>query len=783
MRPRRFLPLLIAGSLLTATGVAAAPPPNVMFTSRAGDPAGRNEFMPALASLPSGRTLAAWSEATSGTGGSIRIRTAASFDSGATFGQLGTPPAVPLFEWRMEPHLAADPGRNRIWLCGSVSDGVATVGVGVVDAALSGGVVTWGTPRTVATVTSGSIAIPVTSFAVDSASGALHVLFAPFPDMGSTANLHVFHYRSLDGGLTWSAPAQLSATADSGRVSAPALAAGGPGVLQAAWVAPTPSGGTRVMTRRSADNGATWGTAFEVDSIVGGVSFRVGQAGSPFAAPFSMAMGPYGKYVNIPRFAWAEPLSGHLSTFPDPAGRPSKTEAEPNDSSLTATPSAIANVWRGGFASASDVDTWSFGATAGQDLYFTADSGNAGAMQLVVLAPDGVRRVANSTLTAGNSSRVLWSPVASGTYYLRLKPSGTPPAGNAYRIRSMVAGQPAGRSRDASDIRLVTGNGAGTSFNRVTLATTPQGHSEFLPSLHYDALGRPVLAWLGTANDAGGAGTSLFLVPNLASFGAGDIVTVSDTTTDWSLPNPGTLQWRLSLHRAGPWLRFGFPDARRGDTDLFTTGLDYRLEFGDSAPSAQAVAPGQTGAIFVPVANRNLLVPEDVTVSVTASRNWGPVTPVSVTAPAGAEFPAMLAFSVPDSAAPGPQAWSLELTDESGTVVDTHTVVLQVDPALLDAGGPAAPAALALAPVAPQPVRGPAALRFRLPAAGAVTLEVLGVRGERVRTLHAGELDAGEHRASWDLRDARGNAAPSGLYFVRLRAPQGARVERLVLVR
>lgn len=782
MRPGRLLPMLLATVTLATAGFAA-PPPNVMFTSRAGDPAGRNEFMPAMASLPSGRTLAAWSEATSGTGGAIRIRAAASFDSGASFIQLGTPPAAPLFEWRMEPHLAADPGRNRIWLCGSVSDGVATVGVGVVDAALSGGVVTWGTPRMVTTVTSTSVAIPVTSFAVDSASGALHVLFAPFPDMGSTANLHVFHYRSLDGGLTWSAPAQLSATADSGRVSAPALAVGGPGVLQAAWVAPTSSGGTRVMTRRSADNGASWGTTFEVDSIVGGVAFRVGQAGSPFAAPFSMAMGPYGKYVNIPRFTWAEPLSGHLSTFPDPSGRPSAGEVEPNDSSLTATPSAIATVWRGGFASASDVDTWSFSATAGQDLYFTADSGNAGVMQLLVLAPDGVRRVANTTLTAGNSSRVLWSPVASGTFYLRLRPNGTPPPGNTYRIRSMVAAQPSGRSRDASDIRLVTGNGAGTSFNRGTLAITPQGHVELLPTVHYDALGRPALAWLGTANDAGGAGTSLFLVPNLASFGAGDVVTVSDTTTDWSLPNLGSLQWRTSLHRAGPWLRFGFPDARRGDTDLFTTGLDYRVAFGSSAPAAQAVAPGQSGSIAVPVENRNRLVPEDVTVRVTPTRNWGTVAPVAITAAADAESPATLAFAVPDSASPGPQAWLLELTDESGSVVDTHTVVLQVDPALLDAGGPAAPAALALAPVAPQPVRGPAALRFRLPAAGAVTLEVLGVRGERVRTLHAGVLGAGEHRANWDLRDAQGNAAPSGLYFVRLRAPQGARVERLVLVR
>lgn len=56
-----------------------------------------------------------------------------------------------------------------------------------------------------------------------------------------------------------------------------------------------------------------------------------------------------------------------------------------------------------------------------------------------------------------------------------------------------------------------------------------------------------------------------------------------------------------------------------------------------------------------------------------------------------------------------------------------------------------------------------------LPSAGAVRLDVLDVGGRVVRSLDLGRLDAGEHALTWDGRDARGGAAPSGHYFVRLR--------------
>lgn len=82
----------------------------------------------------------------------------------------------------------------------------------------------------------------------------------------------------------------------------------------------------------------------------------------------------------------------------------------------------------------------------------------------------------------------------------------------------------------------------------------------------------------------------------------------------------------------------------------------------------------------------------------------------------------------------------------------------------------------------PNPATGTSAIAFGLPAAGRVRLGVYDVRGRLVRTLIDGPIEAGRHDRTWDGVDARGIRARSGIYFYRLEAPQGRRVERLVLL-
>ncbi len=96
----------------------------------------------------------------------------------------------------------------------------------------------------------------------------------------------------------------------------------------------------------------------------------------------------------------------------------------------------------------------------------------------------------------------------------------------------------------------------------------------------------------------------------------------------------------------------------------------------------------------------------------------------------------------------------------------------------------AAPAAgFTLAPIAPNPVLPPAAIRYRLAAAGPVSLRIYDVSGRHVRTLVDGPETAAEHRHEWNGRDEAGRAVPSGVYFYRLEAGGRSATARLVVVR
>jgi hypothetical protein len=79
--------------------------------------------------------------------------------------------------------------------------------------------------------------------------------------------------------------------------------------------------------------------------------------------------------------------------------------------------------------------------------------------------------------------------------------------------------------------------------------------------------------------------------------------------------------------------------------------------------------------------------------------------------------------------------------------------------------------------VAPNPAATTVEIRFDLPAASAVRLEILDVAGRLVATPEAGPETAGAHACLWD-----GLAAPPGLYFCRLRAAGATETIRLLRI-
>ena len=85
---------------------------------------------------------------------------------------------------------------------------------------------------------------------------------------------------------------------------------------------------------------------------------------------------------------------------------------------------------------------------------------------------------------------------------------------------------------------------------------------------------------------------------------------------------------------------------------------------------------------------------------------------------------------------------------------------------------------------APNPFSAATRIRFGLPRAAQVSMEVYSVLGERVATLmDRTPLEPGYHAMLWDGTRSNGGPAPSGVYLVRLVAGGEVRSGRLVLVR
>jgi len=88
--------------------------------------------------------------------------------------------------------------------------------------------------------------------------------------------------------------------------------------------------------------------------------------------------------------------------------------------------------------------------------------------------------------------------------------------------------------------------------------------------------------------------------------------------------------------------------------------------------------------------------------------------------------------------------------------------------------------------LAPQVCRGTAPVRIEYGVGEwghTSRLEIFDVRGRRVRTVHAGVLEAGAHSRTWDGRTDGFRAAPAGVYFMVLHTAAGARSQRLVVAR
>ena len=96
--------------------------------------------------------------------------------------------------------------------------------------------------------------------------------------------------------------------------------------------------------------------------------------------------------------------------------------------------------------------------------------------------------------------------------------------------------------------------------------------------------------------------------------------------------------------------------------------------------------------------------------------------------------------------------------------------------------GPDLPTQFALHSAHPNPFSRATSLRFDLPRASDVRIEVFDVQGRRVATLTNGRVEAGRHAAEWNGTTESGGHAAAGVYLCRMRAGDFTAQKRIALL-
>lgn len=106
-----------------------------------------------------------------------------------------------------------------------------------------------------------------------------------------------------------------------------------------------------------------------------------------------------------------------------------------------------------------------------------------------------------------------------------------------------------------------------------------------------------------------------------------------------------------------------------------------------------------------------------------------------------------------------------------------------VTPPTLSGAPPVETAVLRLDPNTPDPFNPSTQLTIHGEVGMQVQLEILDVRGVRVRHVPSTTLPASTWRWIWDGRDDHGGSLPSGVYFAQVRTGRTTRTERMTLIR
>ncbi len=159
---------------------------------------------------------------------------------------------------------------------------------------------------------------------------------------------------------------------------------------------------------------------------------------------------------------------------------------------------------------------------------------------------------------------------------------------------------------------------------------------------------------------------------------------------------------------------------------------------------------------------------------------WMTFTPSVFEVPSGEAIEVEVLINT-QNMSPGTHQGGIDIKSNGGRMMIPVTVTTADYADVGDRTG--IPAHMSLAPATPNPLHGASTIAFGLPQSGPAHLGVYDMSGRLVRTLAAGQIEAGYHNLTWDGRDEAGAPATGGVYFYRLDAAKQSLSGKVMVLR
>lgn len=141
-------------------------------------------------------------------------------------------------------------------------------------------------------------------------------------------------------------------------------------------------------------------------------------------------------------------------------------------------------------------------------------------------------------------------------------------------------------------------------------------------------------------------------------------------------------------------------------------------------------------------------------------------------------------YSYTDSeVAPGTWYYWLQNIDMDGQVAFHGSISVTLSDNNGNNSTPVIPTLTSLNGIYPNPFNPVTTISFGLAKAEQVTLDIYNIKGAKVRTVVAGNLNGGTYRQVWNGTDNNGMALTSGVYFLKMTAGKYSSTAKLVLLK